>query len=467
MRYLFFIIICVSALISCTSNDAKKTDATYLGGEIINPVQSYVLIKNNLVTVDSIPLDRRNRFLHKLENIEDGLYTVHHGESQIIYIEEGDSIMMRVNTKEFDESLIYSGYGADKSNYLIDLFLHWEEENKTFTENYQKNPENFQKLIDSMTIEHQEKLEKFLLDKDYTDDYIEVATAASQYDNYQRKEWYPFGRYGKDKFEFIKELPEGFYDFRNKININDPKITQLYAVQRYIDSYLDHQAFLTYGDNQNYDRLSYIHNLEKVGIIDSLVTNNELRERLLNRMARLFIANSNNDEEVKKLYAQIKEYSKSEETLRLVDELYTNNKAMQAGNTIPDMMLVDQNSAMVTLSSRITKPTVLYFWSYNSKSRMDNTHRKVTNLKDKYPEFNFIGINMNTEQDKWLQHLAKNNYKGFNEYRFENANEDRKKLVINDLSKTIVLDKNGRILNSHANLHNSRFENDLLAYLNQ
>lgn len=467
MKYVLSILIASGLLVGCASEDKNKAESTYLGGQIINPVQSYVILRKGEKVTDSIPLDRRNRFLHKFENFESGLYRIEHGEHQLVHIEEGDSILMRVNTKDFDESLSFSGYGSEKSTFLIDMYLHWEAENETIKRKYQKNPKNFEKTLDSMSIIHQEELQRFLNESDYSDDFIEIAKVLTALDNYQRKEWYPFAHYGKDKLSFIDELPADFYRFRESVDINNPNLEELYSFRRYLTSYINHLTFLRYGEQSDYDRTSYIHNHHQIAVIDSLITNENLKERLLGQMARIFIANSNNLNEVDTLFDEIREVSRSEETVALVNALYDNNKSMQAGNIIPDVIIVDPEARMNTLSSQISKPTVLYFWSYMRMAHMDNSHAKANDLQRKYPEFNFIAINVNTGHNKWLMHLKKNKFDKLKEYRLAKPEQAKKHLVLNDINKTIVINKNGEILNSHANLHNSNFENDLLAYLNQ
>ena len=47
----------------------------------------------------------------------------------ICILQEGDSILIRLNTKEFDESLVFSGQGSEINNFLIEMFLAHEEEN--------------------------------------------------------------------------------------------------------------------------------------------------------------------------------------------------------------------------------------------------------------------------------------------------------------------------------------------------
>ena len=46
------------------------------------------------------------------------------------------------------------------------------------------------------------------------------------------------------------------------------------------------------------------------------------------------------------------------------------------------------------LHSLINKPTVIHFWSREYKSHFKESHIKIKELKDKYPEINFISINV-------------------------------------------------------------------------
>ena len=74
--------------------------------------------------VDSLKLDDKNRFLTKLDNHKNGLYKFYHNrEYQYINLEKGDSLLLRLNTFAFDESLFFTGKGAEKNNFYIELFL--------------------------------------------------------------------------------------------------------------------------------------------------------------------------------------------------------------------------------------------------------------------------------------------------------------------------------------------------------
>ena len=48
-----------------------------------------------------------------------------------------DSVLMYLNTWDFDESLIFSGKGGSKNNFLINLYLQQEKNEKNFKQKLQ------------------------------------------------------------------------------------------------------------------------------------------------------------------------------------------------------------------------------------------------------------------------------------------------------------------------------------------
>jgi hypothetical protein len=118
-------------LSSCVSD--KIINATYFGGKIINPKSNLVVLKTMEKVVDTFFLDSKNKFIGKIEKANEGLYYFSHGdENQYVYIEPNDSLMLRLNTWDFDESLVFVGKGAERNNILIDCFLENENDNKLF-----------------------------------------------------------------------------------------------------------------------------------------------------------------------------------------------------------------------------------------------------------------------------------------------------------------------------------------------
>ena len=161
MKLFFFYIIIALTIFSCKKD---KDDFAFIGGEITNPNTNFVVISKADVILDTISLDKNNRFIYKINNLVSGIYTFKHGgEIQMVLLEPKDSIMFRLNTHDFDESLVFTGNGDKKNNYIINVFLQNEVEQKRIFKFCQLTPEKYQNQIDSLKAEKNLKLENFII----------------------------------------------------------------------------------------------------------------------------------------------------------------------------------------------------------------------------------------------------------------------------------------------------------------
>jgi hypothetical protein len=131
-RYILLNVLFSLLLISCEESSDKTLSKTYFGGKIINPTSEIIQIIGLTSEKDTIEvkLDKGNSFHLELEGITSNFINYIHGlEEQNVFIEPGDSIIFRLNTKEFDESLVYTGKGSEINNYLVKKFLKEEEQN--------------------------------------------------------------------------------------------------------------------------------------------------------------------------------------------------------------------------------------------------------------------------------------------------------------------------------------------------
>ncbi len=116
MNKIFYLLF-ICTLVSCGNDDEVYT---YFGGQIVNPKHNYVVLYKNDNAFDSVKLDAHNRFSFRFDKLEGGIYKFsNQPEHQYIILEQGDSLLLRLNTMDFDESLVFSGKGAKKNNILI------------------------------------------------------------------------------------------------------------------------------------------------------------------------------------------------------------------------------------------------------------------------------------------------------------------------------------------------------------
>lgn len=471
MKLHIIVLLTFITVFSCKNITKDSEDYVYIGGEIINPSNNYVLLFNPKDEVDTLYLDHNNRFHNELTNFEPGLYTfAHGGEFQWILLESKDSLLLRLNTIDFDESLVFTGNGARKNNYLIKTFLENEAENQRFRQLCQLEPESFEHVLDSIRKSKLEVLNAFLDKKEYSDLFKTIAQTSINYNYYANKEMYPFGYYGYGNLIHFKDLPNDFYDFRKDIDYNIEALSEFYTYNKFLYSHFNNLAlqkfYKTATHNDIFDSKSVIYNLEKLNLIDSLVSSEMIKNNLLKFTTRDFISTNEDSSETQQMLASFLQKSSSEKDKEIINDLAFSIKGLKRGNKLPYLRLVDYNDQEFALDSIITKPTVIYFWSSTFPLQMRNSHYKVKQLKTKYPNIDFIGININDDNlNHWKEILNKNEFPVTSEYQFKAPLEAQEALAINSVNKSILVGKDSKIINANVLIFTSEFE-DELKYLN-
>lgn len=467
MRLYSAILLLLTTILSCKNNTGENVDFAYFGGEIINPSNDYVLLYNPKDEVDTLYLDRNNRFISKIPDFQSGLYTfVHGGEYQWILLESKDSLLVRLNTIDFDESMVFTGNGARKNNYLIKTFLENEADNQKFRQLCQMEPEMFEHVLDSIRNSKQVELNEFLSQKEYSDLFKTIAETSINYNYFANKEMYPFGYYGYGNLIHFKDLPDDFYDFRKDIDYNLEDLSEFYTYNKFLFSHFNNLALQKFykikTHNDLFNSRSVIYNLEKLNLIDSLVTSEMIKNNLLKLTTRDFISTSEDSLETQQMLTSFLQKSSSEKDKENINSFAYSIKGLKRGNTLPKIKLVDYTDKEISLDSIITKPTVIYFWSSTFPLLMRNSHYKVKQLKTKFPNVDFIGININDDDNlHWKNILNKYDFSIVNEYQFKDPNEAQEALAINSVNKSILISKDFKIINSNALIFTSEFEEEL------
>ncbi|NNC69574.1 MAG: hypothetical protein HKN90_02005, partial [Flavobacteriaceae bacterium] len=231
--------------ISACSSDKQLTETTYFGGKIINPKDSKVFFYSNNKLIDSAKLSKKNKFIFKFDSIKEGMYTFMHGpELQFIFLEPTDSLLLRLNTWDFDESLVFSGRGADKNNLLINLFLENEKESKLFYNYYSLSDSLFEKKVDSLLKEKKSLLISFKSENmEISPLFEKYANAIIELPLYTKKEVYPYRHEKARKLKEHMHTHPKFYKFRKNIDLNDKDLHSLYVFRDYLKTYLYHLSY--------------------------------------------------------------------------------------------------------------------------------------------------------------------------------------------------------------------------------
>ena len=213
LKFIFIFLI----LLGCNSN-TKTRNGIFLGGQIINPSSRDVTLYQGSNVIDMLDLDDNFKFQRKYDSLTSGIYKLEHlPEYQTVLLEESDSLWIRINATTFNESIVFSGIGATKNNFLIDLYLKQEEEVNFLSSKYSSNQIAFKKIIDSLLLEKKASWIKMDSINDLSPIAQKVTQAAYIYPYASIRERYALLRSSK-----LTEAKDSlFFSYRKFLNYGD------------------------------------------------------------------------------------------------------------------------------------------------------------------------------------------------------------------------------------------------------
>ncbi|MGB5981785.1 MAG: hypothetical protein WBG46_06540 [Nonlabens sp.] len=446
---------------------------TTISGKVIYPQSDFVVLRNFETLVDTIPLDEGGRFSVTYKDFESGFILFTHApEYQSIYVNKGDSLRLRVNTKAFDESLAFAGSRAAENNFLLDLFIKTEKQDRKLLEKYKASPMDFYKSL----IANQERLIKELKEvakeKEFDPEFVDQSITSIKLNSYSRLERYPFSHFGKSDILESQNLPDAFTKHRNTIDLNDPDLLTLYSYRPYVNSLISHLALINRakkeGRGSTVDRNGYDYTREKLSIIDSLIHNRTIKELFAGNVTRNFIRKSDDGKEINKLVGIFTDLSKNDPLNSQIIALADTYEDLIPGNKLDNLKLSDAGNQVLKLAERIDKISVLFFWSEQFPDYAMRVHSKVRELSEKYPEIDFIGINVDDKnQETWKKVNSKYRFDLSSEYQLKNPKAVAGYLDIKNKNRTLIIEDDLTVINPDLNLFNYKIETTLLGYLNR
>ena len=455
-------------IVSCNS-EKKSSNATYFGGEIINPKDNYVVLLKGDQVIDSISLNDKNKFITKIEDFEPGLYHFYHKpEYQYIYLEKGDSLLLRLNTIEFDESLVFSGKGSKKNNFLINTFLDHESDNKKFFNIYKPDnlfklsPQVFKVKIDSIRKQKHLLLANKNKKKGFSKEYLRIAKASIDLDINSIMERYIIHNANK-------ELPKDFYDYRKDLKLDNNALFTYHPYHNYLYDFANNVAFSRYSEKSKALRETMktpTYNHHKLKILDSIIENETLKNQLTKRAALEFLSKTTCKDKAKDYFNAFAKINTNESFVAEVKELTKSITNLEAGNPIPNI-IVNTGDKEMPLSDLIEKPTVFFFWTSDYKRHLKVVHEKVKHLKLNHDDIAFIGLNLDKNNKAWQEIVNSYNFDKQNEFQLNNVNKAKQELMLNSYHKIIIVDEHGKILSTNSNIFDVKFEDHLASLFNK
>jgi thiol-disulfide isomerase/thioredoxin len=368
------------------------------------------------------------------------------------FLSPGDSLHLTVDYDRFDSTLHYSGQGAAENNYMAaDVLGNFEYAASTYMAFSDGN--KYKLFVDSV-----ERLSNALW-KRYDKPGMSQAFRAYirpelQYRFINPRYMFKVG-YNQEKKEFYnKEVPPGYFDFLQAIDLNDQAAadngTYAIALDRYLSTL--HDSKFAWSDQlpkepQMETWISENYNYRK-SIFTGKVLDHQLTAFVKEQLERTAASPSFLD-------SLVRDYDTicgDPEYLAIIDRIHGRFKNVAPGQPAPAATLADSTGQEVHLSAYRGKVVYIDFWAtwcVPCIASIPKSHALAEEYKDR-TDVAFLFVNVNDTPERWRNFLRKEHSSGEDLYADEErSNRMRKEFNFDGIPHYVLLDKQGRFINSN------------------
>lgn len=440
--------------VNCSGN--SENAHTFFGGKIINPKTKFVVLYSKDKVIDTLLLDDRNKFLGTYDHLNEGLYYFEHGnENQYIYLEPKDSLMLRLNAWNFDESLVFAGKGAERNNILIDIFLEDENEKRLFYQLNKLEPKVYLNKIDSLInfrlITYNDYIARH---PNESANYFKVLKTALIYPIYSQVERYPINHVYTSKKDNFPEINTSFYAYRTGLDYNNDSLMYYKPYARYITNYLYNSTY-SMGHKPMKDDFSSDFTLDLLRTIYTKINSEDIRNKFLKRTVLDHFQRQSSSNINQKAFDTFFNLSSNKEDKVLLKNLLEDNKLIHKGDKIKDFVISDfTNQAIHIKDFIINKNSVLLFWNKEHISKAFIGSR-IPFLRKKFPLLNFAIIEIDGDTANRIKIIdIKNQY-------LINSKALKNNFLKSKMHRTILINKNGIVENPYATISSQKIHKQL------
>ena len=295
----------------------KSDNTTVFSGKILNNTSDSISIyKDNNMIYESV-VDVDGLFNITIDTITSGLYTFYHEpEFQYIIIDENDNLQIRLNTLDFDESLVYTGKGSSKNNFLMDVFLRSENDELEINSKLDLAFDTFKNLVDSLYNKQMNSFKLFKENNILSNSSKEIINTAILYPYISKFHSYIIRNNIEEEIQ--KDL---FIYYQNEISYDLDALA-------YFKPYIDFLYLHIYNNvkiKKDYEN-SLDFNIQRLSYTDKIIKSKLVKSRVLRFHAFGFILQRQDDVKNKTFLKAFFEISKDKKVNEEINNLYNELK---------------------------------------------------------------------------------------------------------------------------------------------
>ncbi len=443
----------VLLLVAC-ANEEKPAPVTKasISGEITNPKGEQVRLSNGDDKFEATLTE--GKFTLEIDIDEPGFYNFGHGsETSSMYIEPGDEISLTLDPNEFDESLSYSGKGSEENNYLAARYLLKEKEMDGFADMTKSDEATFIAKMDSIKTKMNDHFQNYVAEHtNMNGQFIDTEQTnllyewANNRDNYERYHRY----YAKDK-DF--EVSEQYNDYLKELDLDKGDLLSSKAYKNFIGSYYDSKARVAMKADEALEGDKKMGWLKaQMATFDETVSNKQLKEFLTYSALKDHISFTG-IEGVEPLLANFKETTTDKKQSDELQEMYDKWAVLAKGNVAPGFAYDDIEGKQVALENFKGKNVYIDVWA----TWCGPCKKEIPHLEELQEEYkgneNIVFASVSIDEDKaaWEKMVKEKEMMGV-QLIGDKAWDSSicKDYLIRGIPRFILVDKDGKILDSRA-----------------
>ena len=438
IKQIIILLVSILCLIGC-ENSVKRY--TYFGGKIVHPMDSVVYVSGIDGFKDTLKLCSDKTFMRQYRTFRSGLYRFSHGfEHQYAYIEKNDSLMLRLNTWDFDESIVFTGKNAMRNNLLMEAFLQIEED-----ENYLKRHDYAGEKVFFQKADSLLNLKKIIIDayerntKKISKEFLDFYEIILTYPIFIELEGYLHRKIAKNKSNNISFIKDKVYQYREKINLGRDSLVFYLPYKEYLCYKIYNDTRLKIKEQQSEE---YV--IEFLKNINKEFSDEKIKNNFLYKIIAINFLNRTKGDNYQKAFFTYFKFSTDIKQKKEIQRLINDFNFIEKNDNLPDFKVEAPTGSWVDISELTKDKKSVVFFNNPKYSYYDQVISKRFNyLQKKYPKINFILIQQNKSNSEGY-------VKGINiENQFKLIDESRAhSFLTSDFPRLMILNEGGVVMNA-------------------
>ena len=440
-----FYLFALLALISCSTEDKPVTSV--LSGSAHGLEADYILLREGRNT-DTLALADDGTFSISKNLEKPGNFYLFAGKNRLeVYLAPGYNLDLNFNAENFDSTLVFEGDLAAENSYLLKLGELNRELSSNMRDLYAGPAEEYRSGVESIMNSKVKLLESYRNENPgISEEFVRAQMLNYEFSFYSSLSQYiPAHKYYA-KVEEV-ELPENWYDFENKININNPEYMNVPVALGVIGSII----------NKNIEKNADVSSDEDWGTAKLLgaqfdyilnnIENQDMINYFLNQNISTVVDYSGTagiEDYVQMFY----ENSTDQEAIDALKEKEEMWAPLKAGEPAPLFTIPDIDGNMVSLSDFKGQYVYINFWATwcgPCKIEIPVLDELAVNYADK--NIKIISISVDQDKQAWIDMVTRDKPQWLQLHDGINMNDD---YLVRYIPTFVLIDRDGKFINARA-----------------